>query len=75
MNYHDNLRQMRAHQSGKWCERILSQMAYLQKLYVVEKKEPDALFIQAVENLYRAYMENGALVKRIACAAKSCFSR
>lgn len=47
MNCHDQLREMRAHQSGKWCERILSQMAYLQKLYVVEKKEPNVLFMQS----------------------------
>ncbi len=63
MNCHDQLREMRAHQSGKWCERILSQMAYLQKLYVVEKKEPNVLFMQSVEELYRAYKENGALTK------------
>ena len=63
MNYNDKLHQMRSHQRGKWDERILSQMAYLQKLYVVEKREPDALFEQEIETLYRTYKENGALTK------------
>ena len=63
MNYNDKLHQIRSHQRGKWDERILSQMAYLQKLYVVEKREPDALFEQEIETLYRTYKENGALTK------------
>lgn len=63
MNIHDKLRQMRANQNGKWCERILSQISYLQKLYAVEKKEPDPLFEKGIDNLYRAYKENGALTR------------
>lgn len=63
MNHHDKLRQMRANQSGNQCERILSQLTYIQKLYAAEQKEPDTLFKEGINSLYRTYKESGALTK------------
>lgn len=63
MNYNEKLHLLRQNRSSKWSNRIITELTYLQKLFVSKGIDPTAEYLKTVDYVFNNLEQNGGIVK------------